>query len=150
MTATLAMFPLELVVFPGEHLPLHIFENRYQQLIQDCETQQITFGIPAFVNRRISFGTEVKLEQVKQKYPTGASDIVCTGLRVFKVKEFYTNYADKLYSGATVQFLENDLDGTLNQRATYFNLVKAHFFCFNLYRVLLTLVAHSSIIFMTV
>ena len=46
MIATLPMFPLELVAFPGEELPLHIFELRYQQLLEDCEEEKVTFGIP--------------------------------------------------------------------------------------------------------
>ena len=124
MTATLAMFPLELVVFPGEQLPLHIFENRYQQLIQDCESDQITFGIPAYVNRKILYGTEVKLELIKKRYETGASDVLCRGLQVFKIQAFYSNYAGKLYSGARVEFIENTLDGSLSQRAVYYNQVK--------------------------
>jgi len=124
MTITLAMFPLELVVFPGESLPLHIFENRYQQLIADCEHTQITFGIPAYINRSLSYGTEVRLEAVKKRYPSGASDVICRGLRVFKIAEFYPNYTDKLYAGAAVEFLENTDDALPGQARTFYNLVQ--------------------------
>ncbi|RXG15699.1 hypothetical protein DSM03_10268 [Leeuwenhoekiella aestuarii] len=124
MTQNLAMFPLELVVFPGERLALHIFENRYQQLITDCELQDITFGIPVYINRKLSYGTEVRLERIKKRYPGGASDVVCRGLRVFKIEEFYPVYNDKLYSGAEVTFLETTEDGTVSQRDLFFNLAK--------------------------
>ncbi len=124
MTLTLAMFPLEMVVFPGEKLPLHIFENRYQQLIADCETTQITFGIPAYINKTMTYGTEVKLEVVQKRYATGASDVICRGLRVFKISEFYANYEDRLYSGATVEYLENRADALPGQSRSFYNLVQ--------------------------
>ncbi|MEO1628994.1 MAG: LON peptidase substrate-binding domain-containing protein, partial [Bacteroidota bacterium] len=44
------LFPLKLVVYPGEQLNLHIFEPRYKQLIRECEQNKVTFGIPAFIN----------------------------------------------------------------------------------------------------
>jgi len=64
MIATLPMFPLELVAFPGEELPLHIFEQRYQQLIEDCEEERVTFGIPTYINKRLEYGTEMELLKV--------------------------------------------------------------------------------------
>ncbi|WP_073098958.1 LON peptidase substrate-binding domain-containing protein [Leeuwenhoekiella marinoflava] len=124
MTQNLAMFPLELVVFPGERLALHIFENRYQQLIADCELQNMIFGIPAFFNGKLSYGTEVRLEKVEKRYPSGASDIVCRGLWVFKIESFYPVYNEKMYSGAAVTFLNTIEDGTAAQRDLFFNLAK--------------------------
>ena len=67
-TATLPLFPLELVCFPGEILALHIFEDRYQQLIKDCEQQKITFGIPAYINAEMEYGTEVHLEKIVKRF----------------------------------------------------------------------------------
>lgn len=124
MTLTLAMFPLEMVVFPGEKLALHIFENRYQQLIADCETTQITFGIPAYINKTMTYGTEVKLEVVQKRYETGASDVICRGLRAFKISEFYPNYEDRLYAGATVEYLEDIADALPGQAYSFYNLVQ--------------------------
>ncbi len=124
MTVTLAMFPLELVVFPGELLPLHIFENRYQQLIADCETTQITFGIPAYLNRRMTYGTEVELLEIKKKYPNGASDVICRGIRAFRIQDFYPSYSEKLYAGATVEFIETINDALPGQAKTFYNLVQ--------------------------
>ncbi len=105
----LPLFPLQIVVYPGERLPLHIFEKRYQQLIEDCEEKDISFGIPTYINKKLDYGTEVKLERVAKKYPEGQSDIICVGTRIFRIKKFYPNYPGKLYAGGEVEYLtDND------------------------------------------
>ncbi len=108
----LPMFPLKLVVFPEEHLNLHIFEPRYQELVKDC----LLFGIPRFDNiHPMKYGTEVELVQVHKKFDTGESDIKTKGRRRFKIIKFYPKAEGKLYSGAEVEFLEDidDRDPTL-------------------------------------
>ena len=57
----LPLFPLQSVFYPGETVPLHIFEERYKQLINDCRKEALTFGIPVFIDNGIKFGTEVQL-----------------------------------------------------------------------------------------
>jgi Lon protease-like protein len=42
---TIPMFPLAILPLPGELVPLHIFEPRYKQLLQDAENSDISFGI---------------------------------------------------------------------------------------------------------
>lgn len=103
---TLAMFPLELVVFPQEKLALHIFEERYVQLIRDCEQDKITFGIPTYINNRLEYGTEVTLERIVKRYPSSAMDIICRGRRIFKLNDFYNVLEPKLYAGGSVTFLD--------------------------------------------
>src|SRR5579884_3818179 len=39
------LFPLNVVLFPGMVLPLHIFEPRYRQMIADCQRQGLEFGV---------------------------------------------------------------------------------------------------------
>ncbi|MGB5942639.1 MAG: LON peptidase substrate-binding domain-containing protein [Leeuwenhoekiella sp.] len=124
MTTTLPMFPLQMVVYPGELLPLHIFEERYQQLIHDCEIKGITFGIPAYINNTMTYGTEVALERVAKRYNTGASDIVCRGLRVFQMLRFDDPLSNNLYAGAEVRFLKNIKDGTISQQKRFLLLVQ--------------------------
>ncbi len=105
----LALFPLQLALFPGEHVPLHIFEPRYKQLIAECRDEGIHFGIPAFVNGNVSvYGTEVELVRILQTYDSGEMDIVVRGVRVFKIIKFHQNVPDKLYSGANIAFPEDD------------------------------------------
>lgn len=112
MISRLALFPLKSVVFPGEHLPLHIFEERYKQLIHDCETTGITFGIPIYMDKRLDYGTEMELLQVVKKYGSGARDIICKGLRVFKIRDFQHHENGKSYAGGDVNFLEDKDDST--------------------------------------
>ena len=45
MDALLPLFPLEVVLFPGTALPLHIFEPRYREMIGECLAQHRTFGV---------------------------------------------------------------------------------------------------------
>ena len=111
----LPLFPLQSVFFPGETVPLHIFEERYKQLINDCRKEAITFGIPVFINNAMSYGTEVQLVEVVNTYKNGEMDIVCVGRQVFKVLSFEHQMSGKLYSGGDVEFLdvENDADEEL-------------------------------------
>jgi hypothetical protein len=101
-----------MVVFPGESVHLHIFEPRYRQLIGECETQGITFGIPAFVDGRVmDLGTEMKLVGVEKRYPNGELDIRTLGLGLFRIERFFRQAPDKLYAGAEVRQMENRMEG---------------------------------------
>ncbi|MDY8134043.1 LON peptidase substrate-binding domain-containing protein [Aquimarina sp. 2201CG5-10] len=105
------LFPLQIVVYPGERLPLHIFEKRYQQLIKDCEENKISFGIPTYINEKLEYGTEVTLQKIAKRYSGGESDVICTGKRIFRIKSFYKKFPGRLYSGGEVEFLEDDNNG---------------------------------------
>lgn len=124
MTYRLALFPLQNVVFPGEKLPLHIFEERYKQLIQDCETKGINFGVPVYLNNRLNYGTEVKLSQVVKRYASGAKDVICTGLRVFRLKGFDQKEKGKIYAGGDVEFLKDLDNGDQEQVHQLIELIK--------------------------
>lgn len=107
----LAIFPLQLALFPGEEIPLHIFEPRYKQLVSECRDEGIHFGIPTYVDGNVStFGTEVELVRILETYDTGEMDVVVRGLRVFHIEELEAEVPGKLYSGAIVEFVENDPD----------------------------------------
>lgn len=127
ITATLPLFPLELVCFPGELLALHIFEDRYQQLIKDCEQQKITFGIPAYINAEMEYGTEVQLEKVVKRYDSGASDVLCRGTRVFKLEKFYSILDSKLYAGGDVIF-QNPLEDGVERSVQRFMALILEFY----------------------
>jgi hypothetical protein len=124
----LALFPLNLVVYPQEKLNLHIFEPRYKQLMKDCLDNGITFGITAFIDNKIkSLGTEVRLTEVVNRYEDGRLDIRTEGIRVFQVKEFYNPMEGKLYAGADVDFLETKEDSILTERILLVELVTRFF-----------------------
>ena len=103
MNRFLPLFPLGLVVFPGESLNLHIFEPRYQQLINECENDGITFGIPPLFEKKLAnFGTEIHLLEISKRLPDGRMYIKTEGIRLFKIETFYQTTPDKLYSGADI------------------------------------------------
>ncbi len=103
----LPMFPLQSIFFPGETVPLHIFEERYKQLIHDCRNEAVTFGIPIYINGSIQYGTEVQLVEIVNSYEGGEMDVSCVARQVFRVLTFDNQMEDKLYAGGVVQFIEN-------------------------------------------
>ena len=107
----LPLFPLQSVFFPGEKVPLHIFEDRYKQLINDCRKHAQTFGIPVYIHDSIAYGTEVQLVEVVNTYESGAMDVICVARQVFKVLTFDNEMEGKQYAGGVVQFLDNVNDG---------------------------------------
>jgi Lon protease-like protein len=110
MTNFVPIFPLGIVVYPGELLNLHIFEPRYRQLIQECYAAKKPFGIPAVLNEKISeMGTLVEITEMVQVYENGKMDIRVKGLEVFRVLELVEVIPDKLYSGAIVNYPPNDV-----------------------------------------
>lgn len=109
MTNFIPIFPLSLVVFPGEKVHLHIFEPRYKQLITECFETKKTFGIPSVVNNKLQeMGTLVQVTDIVQTYDNGELDIKTEGLRIFRILEVIKQVPEKLYSGAIVNYPEND------------------------------------------
>jgi Lon protease-like protein len=100
------LFPLQTVFFPGETVPLHIFEERYKALISDCLQEALTFGIPVFIENAINFGTEVQLKEVVNTYADGSMDVVCVARQVFEVVSFDPQMEGKLYPGGEVHFVD--------------------------------------------
>lgn len=108
MQKYLPLFPLNVVVFPGEKLNLHIFEPRYKQLIQDCVDNGGTFGIPTYINNGVGmYGTEIKILNVEKKYDSGEMDIRTQGIGIFKIIVFDRTAPGKLYAGGKVKEVEN-------------------------------------------
>ncbi len=109
MTDFLPLFPLKLIVFPGEQVNLHIFEPRYRQLIREVEQNKTTFGIPAFIDNKVmEVGTEISLLEIKRKHPNGNIDVCTEGIGRFKIKEFYKVAPGKLYAGADIDRLPTE------------------------------------------
>ena len=108
MTNFIPIFPLSIVVYPGEELNLHIFEPRYKQLITDCFTENKSFGIPAMVKDTLmEYGTLVNIVEIKEVYEDGKMDIRTKAEKVFRLLEVVKDIPDKLYSGAIVNYPEN-------------------------------------------
>ena len=112
MTNFIPIFPLGIVVYPGEDLNLHIFEPRYKQLINDCTQNKKPFGIPSVLSNTIKdMGTLVEIIEITETYDNGAMDIKTSGIEVFRMLEIVKTLPDKLYSGAIVAYPENEIAG---------------------------------------
>ena len=108
MTNFIPIFPLSIVVYPGETLNLHIFEERYKQLITECFAEKKPFGIPTVINNSISeIGTLVEITNIAEVYADGRMDIHTKGISVFRTLELIKTIPAKLYSGAIVCYPEN-------------------------------------------
>ena len=106
----LPLLPLKSIFFPGETVPLHIFEDRYKQLINDCRAEAMTFGIPVYINNKLEYGVEVQLVEVVTTYEGGEMDITCVGRQVFKLVSFINEMEGKKYAGGEVEFMQSDFD----------------------------------------
>ncbi|MBC5773271.1 LON peptidase substrate-binding domain-containing protein [Pontibacter sp. KCTC 32443] len=104
MSVYLPLFPLNIVVYPGEKLNLHIFEPRYKQLVLDCVMSDKTFGIPTYIQNAVGhYGTEVEILSIEKKYDNGEMDIRSKGLRTFKILKFDKTVPGRLYAGGEIE-----------------------------------------------
>ncbi len=102
----LAQFPLELVVFPNEVLPLHIFEPRYKDLIDDVLDNVVSFGVtPVIDGKLMGMGTAMKLVRVHKRYEDGRLDIMTKGLYPYVLKSFEEKTEQTTYGMAQVEML---------------------------------------------
>lgn len=102
-SSLMPLFPLNLLPLPGELVPLHIFEPRYRQLLEDAEAADISFGI--FLSHdcnKKKLGAVMKLESVIKRYPGGESDIVVRCTDFFSMQRLYRTYKTRLYPGADI------------------------------------------------
>lgn len=121
LTNFIPIFPLGIVVFPGEQVNLHIFEPRYKQLIPECFADNKPFGIPvAIENKLADYGTLVRITEIKEVYEDGKMDIRILGENRFRVLEWIEKVPNKLYSGAIVTYPSGppNLQPVLNQMET--------------------------------
>jgi len=111
MSKLIPAFPLQIVVFPEETLNLHIFEPRYLEMIEYCNSQKSIFGMPVFLNNEISkFGTTIELLSVEKIYETGEIDIKCIGRNPFEVVNFYKESFPKLYPSVSIDLLNFSIE----------------------------------------
>lgn len=105
MTNFIPIFPLGIVVYPGEELNLHIFEPRYKQLITDCFEAKKPFGIPTVIDGKIvEMGSTVIIKEISQTYDDGQLDIKTEGISTFRILEVVKEIPEKLYGGAIVAY----------------------------------------------
>ncbi|MDX2150279.1 MAG: LON peptidase substrate-binding domain-containing protein [Bryobacteraceae bacterium] len=82
----LPLFPLEVVLFPRTPLPLHIFEDRYKEMIGEALEESSEFGIVLVREKGIlNVGCTAVVQEVVRRYDDGRMDIVVAGRRRFEV-----------------------------------------------------------------
>lgn len=88
------MFPLEVVLFPDEALPLHIFEPRYRQMVQQCLAARTEFGVVLARQDGIApVGCTAEIQEVVKRYPDGRMDILTIGRATFQIQQVYDENA---------------------------------------------------------
>lgn len=109
----LPIFPLPLILLPNELLPLHIFEERYRQMLRDVERQRNCFGITRFeveesIVARPTVGSIGCVAEVRESelLPDGRSNVLTLGLVRFRVLEY--SEAGEPYHVAGVEYFEDD------------------------------------------
>lgn len=126
---TIPMFPLNMVLFPGETTKLYIFEDRYRQLIEECLDNDASFGIPYLEKGKVhKYGCEVKINRILKTYENGSMDILVEGTRLFRMLEYSEILKPKLYGAGMIEYLPAGQKVLLNnlQDATvhYFSTVQ--------------------------
>lgn len=100
------LFPLPVVVFPRTPLPLHIFEDRYKEMVGDAIRQNSEFGMVLAKGEGIvNAGCTVTVEKVVHMHPDGRMDILTRGQRRFEIESLDE---EKDYLQARVNFFDDD------------------------------------------
>ncbi|MGB5984551.1 MAG: LON peptidase substrate-binding domain-containing protein [Desulfobacterales bacterium] len=99
------LFPLGVTLLPKMRLPLHIFEERYKQMVAHCLRTQMPFGIVLFDGRAIrSVGCMATIRKVIERYDDGRMDILTQGGERFVVQRLIE---EKLFLQAEVSFFDD-------------------------------------------
>ena len=108
-TAILPYFPLSVFLFPGEDIPLRIFEPRYKQLIDEARNLGITFAIPFVIEQEVQeFGCEVRLKNVVAEKEGGHMVIVVESVAVVEIISYNKQLERKLYAGGNIRRIPCD------------------------------------------
>jgi ATP-dependent Lon protease len=101
----ISLFPLNVVLFPGELLPLHIFEPRYRRMVRECLDAKMHFGmLLALPNGVAHVGCTAEILEVTKHYDDGRMDILTVGRDLYRIVDLFTD--DPLVAG-TVDYLED-------------------------------------------
>ncbi len=115
----LPLFPLSVVLLPATPLPLHIFEDRYKEMMGDIIPSRGEFGVVlAKDDGIVNVGCTATVERVLQRYPDGRLDLLAVGHRRFQVMSLDE---EKPYLRAAVEFFNDEeageVPGDLRQKA---------------------------------
>ena len=109
----LPLFPLEVVIFPGTKIPLHIFEPRYRLMIGEAIKGYSAFGIILVRDQKIApEGCAAVVERVTKKHEDGRLDIDARGRKRFKTLELDDSLP---YLQARVEYFEDHARAAVNK-----------------------------------
>ncbi len=102
---TIPIFPLGLVLLPQMSLPLHIFEDRYKQMINACLADDRVFGIVYFSGKQFETkGCTARIVDILKRYDDGRMDIITKGENRFSIEALFE---EKPYLEARVEFFDD-------------------------------------------
>ena len=100
------LFPLQLVVLPSEVVPLHIFEERYKTMIEECLTRDSEFGIIWLADDGLhEIGCACRIDRVLEKLEDGRVNLLARGTKPLRVIERQRHLA---YPAGVIEFLADD------------------------------------------
>ncbi|MEQ1948704.1 MAG: LON peptidase substrate-binding domain-containing protein [Bryobacteraceae bacterium] len=109
MQEWLPLFPLQVVLLPGAELPLHIFEERYKEMIREAVRDKTDFGVVLANDKGIvSAGCTAVIDKVLREYPDGRMDIMSKGRRRFEILD--VNEERVFLRGKVAYFEDDDLN----------------------------------------
>jgi Lon protease-like protein len=120
------LFPLGLVLLPGEKLPLHIFEERYKQMIGECLDEEREFGILWLADDALKdVGCGARITRVLERFEDGRMNIVVEGTTPFRLDR---RIGDLAYPAGDIELLDDEpgTDEAILERArkSYADLVE--------------------------
>jgi Lon protease-like protein len=102
----LPLFPLDVVLFPGMEMPLHIFEPRYKEMIGECLEEKKQFGVVRVrENALAEIGCTAEITALVKKYDDGRMDIATIGRRRFEIVEVKS---ERIFLQADVLFVDDE------------------------------------------
>ena len=104
-TSRIPIFPLEVVLFPEEILPLHIFEPRYKDLVRDCQASNLPFGVVLSAGESLAeLGCTAEITKIAKTYSNGELDIITVGRRICRILEVIDA---RSYYEAEIEYVED-------------------------------------------
>jgi Lon protease-like protein len=127
LTREFPLFPLGIVALPGELIPLHIFEDRYKTMMNECLRDEKEFGIVWLSDDGLrDNGCACAIDRVVERTEDGRMNLLTRGTRPFRVIERQSHLA---YPAGVIEFLEDreePINAELAEKAhdAYAELVK--------------------------
>jgi len=108
VSSLVPLFPLDVVLFPGSPLPLHIFEPRYKEMIGECLMSKTDFGVVRAEKDGVAqIGCTAEILAVTKTYDDGRMDIVAQGRKRFELLEVNQ---ERTFLRGEVLFVPDELD----------------------------------------